>query len=198
MLPSSDCCPAAPSSNCWLRVWFTFTTNPALDLEAATSNTTVPVMTWLRSWDLKWYLVKGRKTRLIMSWNHNDWNWSLYNLIFYVLVIQIMKLMLWIFEFWSQFLSEKCNFLSQFKPWNSHPRPGIVMTTYPMPQTILVNTANFQCIRRAVYSSTSFACWNCDKRVRTWIFKFPQSKPWGFSDNLINYFEYDVFKLYLG
>ena len=150
MLPSSDCSPAAPNSNCWLRVWFTFTTNPALDLEAATSNTTVPVMTWLWSWDLKWYLVKGRKqTNYDESWNHNDWNWLLYNLIFYFLVIQIMKLMLWIFEFLQVFknanvhpdlfvlnfrifkpiLSEKCNFLSQFKPWNSHPRPGIVMTT---------------------------------------------------------------------
>ena len=31
-----------------------------------TRPTTVPVMTWLRSWDLKWYIVKGRKTRLIM------------------------------------------------------------------------------------------------------------------------------------
>ena len=34
-----------------------------------------------------------------VGWNHNDWNWFLYILMFYVLVIYIMKLIFWIFEF---------------------------------------------------------------------------------------------------
>ena len=36
-----------------------------------------------------------------------------------------------------------------------------------------VNTANFQCNSRAAYNSMPFACWNCERTFRTWLFKSP-------------------------